>query len=68
MGFIKDAKANTAASHAARARQEGHTVFLYRQNIGATSSGFSGPVTDMAEVIESVEQAGWHLAQIAYDG
>lgn len=68
MGFIKDAKATTAANHAARARQEGRTVFLYRHNVPASSSGFSGPVTDTAEVIESIEQTGWQLAQIAYDG
>ncbi len=68
MGFVKEAKANTAAQHAARARNEGRTVFLYRYNVPATSSGFSGPVEGAAEVIESVEQAGWALVQVAYDG
>jgi hypothetical protein len=68
MGFIKDVKATTAASHAARARQESRTVFLYRHNVPATSSGFSGPITDAAEVIESIERTGWQLNQVAYDG
>lgn len=68
MGFIRDAKVNVASDAAARARSEGRTVLVYRYNIPATSSGFSGPVAGAAEVIESVEQAGWVLQQIAYDG
>jgi hypothetical protein len=67
MGVIKDTKASAAAQHAARAAQEGRTVLLYRQNVGATSSGFSGPVGDVAEVIEAIEGQGWELAQLAYD-
>jgi hypothetical protein len=67
MGFIKDAKANTAASHAARARQEGRTVLLYRQDIGIASSGLSGPISAAAEVIEAIESQGWLLHQFAYD-
>jgi len=39
MGLIKGTKANVAAQHATRARAEGHTVLLYRQDVGATSSG-----------------------------
>jgi hypothetical protein len=67
MGLIRDSKASTAAQHAVRAAQEGRTVLLYRQNLGATSSGFSGPVGDVAEVIEAIESQGWELAQMAYD-
>ena len=52
MGFIKQAKAGAAGSHAARARDEGHSVLVYRYNVPATSSGFRGPLDGAAEVIE----------------
>ena len=64
MGLVRDTKATTAERHAVRAAQEGRTVLLYRQNVGATSPGVSGPVGDVAEAIES---QGWELAQMAYD-
>ncbi len=67
MGFIKEAKQNVAKSHAERATSEGHSVFLYRFNVPLSSSGASGPVSGAAEVIETIEQAGWHLAEMAYD-
>lgn len=67
MGFVKDAKANAAANHAARARDEGRTVLLYRQDVGIASSGFSGPVSGVAEVIEAIEGQGWALYQMAFD-
>jgi hypothetical protein len=35
--------------------------------VSATSPGFSGPISGAAEVIESIERAGWQLAQMAYD-
>jgi hypothetical protein len=68
MGFIKDAKTGSAGTEAGRARQEGRSVFLYRYNVPATSSGFSGSVSGAAEVIETIEHAGWRLAEMAYDG
>jgi hypothetical protein len=68
MGLIKDVKAQSAGTDASRAAAEGRTVFLYRFNVPATSSGFSGPVSGAAEVIEGIEQPGWRLAQMAYDG
>ena len=67
MGIVKEAKANTASAHAARARREGRTMFLYRQNVPATSSGWSGPVAGVAEVVEAIEQAGWRLTDITFD-
>jgi hypothetical protein len=67
MPLIKDTKAISAADHAARAAREGRVVFLYRQNIGATNSGYSGPVSGMAEVIEAIERQGWALDQMAFD-
>lgn len=68
MGFIKDAKIGSAATDAARARQEGRTIFVYRYNVPATSSGYSGSVSGAAEVIEGIEGKGWRLAEMAYDG
>lgn len=67
MGPIRDTKAPAAAQHAARAAHEGRTVLLYRQDMGAASSGFSGPVADVAEVIEAIESQGWELSQMACD-
>lgn len=67
MGIVKDVKAARADEHAARARAEGRTVFLYKLNMPATSSRFSEPVSGAAEVIEAVERQGWVLHQLAYD-
>jgi hypothetical protein len=67
MGFVKEAKASTAASHAQRAAQEGRTVLAYRYDVPATSGGFSGPIGGAAEVIESIERQGWDLRDMAYD-
>jgi hypothetical protein len=68
MGLIKDTKAATARSHATRAREEGHGVFLYRFDVPATSGGMSGPISGAAEVIEGIERTGWKLDQMVYDG
>jgi hypothetical protein len=68
MGFIKDTKVATATKDAERARSEGRKVFVYRFNVPATSSGFSGSVSGAAEVIEGIEDAGWRLTELAYDG
>jgi hypothetical protein len=67
MGWIKDAKANTAGRHAELAELEGQTVLVYRQNVPFSSSGSSGPVSTAAEVIESIESHGWALDSFAYD-
>ena len=67
MGIIKESKASTAAQHASRAASEGRTVFLYRFNVPATSSGWSGPVSGAAEVIEAIERNGWQLGDFAYE-
>jgi hypothetical protein len=67
MGFIKEAKADSASTHATRARREGRTTFLYRQNVPSTSSGWSGPVAGVAEVVEAIEKAGWRLTDMTFD-
>ena len=61
MGFIKDAKADSIASHAQRAIEEGRTIFAPRLNSPRTAAGFSGPVSGWAEQIEAIEAAGWQL-------
>lgn len=68
MGIVKDAKANLARTEASRARTEGRAVFIYRCNVPAFGSGFSGSVSGAAEVIETIEAQGWSLADMAYDG
>lgn len=64
--MIRDAKANTAAQHAARARDEHRTVFLYKFAVPGSTGLFSGPVPDAAEVVEAVESAGWVLVDMSY--
>lgn len=61
MGFIKDAKANMLAQEAQRARQEGRTVFAPKLNTPATHHTISGSIPGWAEMIESVEAAGWQM-------
>ena len=68
MGIFKDAKANVARTEAARAVSEGRAIFVYRCNVPAFSSGFSGSVSGAAEVIETIEGQGWSLSDMAYDG
>ncbi|MEU3457214.1 hypothetical protein ABZ671_26960 [Micromonospora sp. NPDC006766] len=66
MGWIKDAKANAIAQEAARAREEGRTVFVARINNPATGHVMSGSVAGVAEQIEAVEAQGWLLHQMSY--
>ena len=53
MGWLKDAKAEAAAKHAARALEEGHRVLLMRIDVKSTSGD--------AEMIEAVEDVGFTL-------
>jgi len=68
MGLVKETKAGVGRTEAARARSEGRTVFVYRCNVPAFRSGFSGSISGAAEVIESIEGQGWSLSEFAYDG
>lgn len=72
MGLIKQAKANTMADHAARARQEGRKVFVAQLRGGmGHSPKLSRPIQDVAEMIEGIEAKGWKLDQftsVPYDG
>jgi hypothetical protein len=66
MGWIKDTKAAVAADHAARAWQQGHSVFVWNQNIPWSMATLSGPVSDTAEVVEAIEAVGWGLQMMEY--
>lgn len=66
MGWIKDAKAKIATDNATRAWEQGHTVFVWNQNIPMSMATVSGPVPDTAEVIEAIEAIGWGLQQMTY--
>ena len=66
MGWIRDTKAKMAADNATRAWQEGHSVFVWNQNIPMSMATMSGPIPDTAEVIESIEAVGWGLQTMQY--
>jgi hypothetical protein len=69
MGFIKQAKTDVVGKEAARAIQEGRTVFTPKLNTPAMRLGFSGSIGGWAEMIEAVEACGWVLAHwaVAHD-
>ena len=61
MGWIKDAKADMLRQEAERAVQQGRTIFAAMLNTPMTQHYLSGSVAGWAEMIESVERAGWRL-------
>jgi hypothetical protein len=64
MGWIKKAKADSLASDAKRALDEGHTVFVAQLRGSVSHSPtLSRPIPGVAEMIESVESLGWRLNQ-----
>ncbi len=65
MGWIKDAKRNMLAEEAARAVQEGRTVFAPMLNTPMSQHTMSGSVAGWAEMVESIEEQGWQLQQWA---
>jgi acyl-CoA hydrolase len=60
MGMLKQAKVDTAAVRAARAKHEGRSVLLVSQLHGGAD--LSGD----AEVIEQVESQGWRLENMSH--
>ena len=67
MGIVRQAKADSMASHAGRARQEGRRVLVVRIQTRFWSAGaFSGPMDDTAEMIEAIEAQGWALDKMSY--
>ena len=65
MGRIKDAKADMLRTQAARAVEEGRTVFVPMLNTPATQPKISSSVSGWAEMIEAVEGEGWVLTHWA---
>lgn len=66
MGLIKDAKADVLGKDAARAREQGRTVFVARINMPVTGSGFSTSVSGAAEMIEAIEAEGWAYQDMSW--
>jgi hypothetical protein len=67
MGIMRQAKADSMAAHAQRARQEGRQVLVVRIQTRFWSAGaFSGPMDDTAEMIEAIERNGWVMDRMSY--
>jgi hypothetical protein len=69
MGFMKQVKVDGIIKEAARAVEEGRTVFAPKLNTPATQHSFSGSIAGWAEMIEAVEAAGWTMTEwtVAHD-
>lgn len=65
MGFITNGKTDKLGEQATRAIAEGRFIFTARLDMPTFSFGQSGSIPDWAEMIESVERAGWGLAELA---
>jgi hypothetical protein len=68
VGIIKDAKANVVRNEAERAIKEGRNVFATRLEAGWASSGVSGSISGMAEMIEAIEGIGWRMEHFSAVG
>lgn len=65
MGFINDAKAQTAGAEARKARERGQSVLVYKFIEANLNSKATAPMSGIADQIASVEQQGWRLDQMA---
>lgn len=61
---MRDRRADSMAEHAARAIQEGRSVFIgqFRGSVSHTAE-LSRPISGVAEMIEAVEAQGWQVDQ-----
>jgi hypothetical protein len=66
VGLIKQAKVDTAASHARRAREEGRKVFVGRIRDEVLTYQGTGSISGAAEAVEAIEAEGWRLVNMAY--
>jgi hypothetical protein len=66
VGFIKGRKADSIGGQAERAVAEGRTVFTCRVNEGGWNDSWGGSLSGVAEQIEAVEAAGWHLDKASF--
>lgn len=68
MGMGTDIAVKGVLQAAARAAAEGRPVLVYRQNISAWKTGWSGEIGGMGEVIAAAESRGWWLDKWVFDG
>ncbi|MFN2491154.1 MAG: hypothetical protein ABR529_15780 [Actinomycetota bacterium] len=66
MGLLTQAKAQTAQRDAKRAREEGRRIFIY-QLAGRLFDTY-GSASGFAEQIEVIEDEGWRLDQLSFNG
>lgn len=62
MGLIKDVKAGTIGTEAAKARDKGRGTFAAMLNTPMSQHGMSGGIDDWAVMIDAVEAEGWVLS------
>lgn len=65
MGFINDAKANSAAGDARKAIEAGQSVLVYKFIEANTNSRNTGPMLGIADQIQAVEHEGWVMYNMA---
>lgn len=63
MAVFKQAKAELAGQHAARAAAEGRTVLVFKIDLPRTAVEGT-PISGVAEQIEAVEAQGWRLERL----
>lgn len=61
MGLINSLKAGTFGKDAAKAREQGRTVFVARYIVFGDINALSGSISAAAEMIEATEAEGWTL-------
>jgi hypothetical protein len=66
MGFINSLKADTFGKDAARAREQGRTVFVGRFIVRGDIAAMSQSVSGAAEMIEATEAEGWTLQEMSW--
>jgi len=67
MGLMKTTKIHMADKDASRALEQGHTIYVHRFGMPNLNSASSCSVSGAAEVIETIEAAGWKLEHVAFN-
>jgi hypothetical protein len=65
MGFMNNAKADSAAGDARKAIENGQTVLVYKFIEANTNSRNTGPMAGIADQIQAVESQGWAMYNMA---
>lgn len=66
MGLINSLKADTFGKDAARAREQGRTVFVARFIVRGDINAMSQSVSGAAEMVEATEAEGWTLQDMSW--